>query len=77
MKLYSDELAKRPWFIVANKMDIEGAEENLERLKDRFKRIKIFPISAQSGTGMDKLRLHLDKQIGRDTVIGFHQIPVI
>ena len=77
VKLYSDELAKRPWFIVANKMDVEGAEENLERLKERFKRIKIFPVSAQEGLGMDKLRAHLDKQIGRDTIIGFQQVPLV
>ncbi len=71
VKLYSDELAKRPWIIVANKMDVEEAAENLARLKDRFKRIKIFPVSAESGLGMDKLRAHLDKQIGVDTLVSF------
>jgi len=74
VKLYSDELAKRPWVIIANKLDAEGAEENLERLKERFKRIKIIPVSAQTGDGMDKLRAYLDKQIGRDIIVGFTQI---
>jgi GTP-binding protein len=66
VSLYSAELAKRPWCIIANKMDVEGAEEHVANLKDRFKRVKIFPISAQTGLGMDKLRAHLDKQIGQD-----------
>jgi GTP-binding protein len=66
VSLYSAELAKRPWCIIANKMDVEGAAEHLANLKSRFKRVKILPISAQNGLGMDKLRAHLDKQIGQD-----------
>jgi GTPase len=67
VSLYSKELSKRPWAIIANKIDVEGADENVERLKDRFKRVKIFPISAETGLGMDKLRSYLDKQIGQDS----------
>lgn len=64
VKLYSTELAKRPWCILANKMDLTEARENLPRLKERFKRVKIFPVSANEGEGMEKLRAHLDKVIG-------------
>ncbi len=67
ISLYSDELAKRPWCILANKMDLPGAEENLELIKDRFKRVKILPISAESGLGMDKLRKFLEQKIAHDT----------
>jgi GTP-binding protein len=66
IKLYSSELAKRPWCILANKMDLPESEENLARLKERFKRIKIFPISANEGDGMEKLMAYLDKTIARD-----------
>ena len=66
IKLYSDELSKRPWCILANKMDLPEAEENIERMKDRFKRVKVFPVSANEGGGMDKLVAHLDKVIGQD-----------
>jgi GTP-binding protein len=65
VSLYSKELSKRPWHILANKIDVEGAPENVERLKERFKRVKIFPISAETGLGMDKLRDFLDKKIGQ------------
>ena len=64
--LYSKELAKRPWCILANKCDLPEAAENLTRLKERFKRIKIHPISAQTGLGLDKLRDWLDEKIGFD-----------
>ncbi len=66
VSLYSDELAKRPWCIIANKMDLEGAEENLALIKDRFKRVKILPISAESGLGMEKLAKYLDEKVGHD-----------
>lgn len=71
VSLYSKELSKRPWCILANKVDVEGADEHVERLKERFKRVKILPISAQTGLGMDKLRAYLDKQIGQDVGIEF------
>ncbi|MEZ0389615.1 MAG: GTPase ObgE [Verrucomicrobium sp.] len=66
ISLYSDELAKRPWCIIANKMDMAEAEEKLGPLKDRFKRVKIIPISANEGTGMDKLIAYLSEKIGQD-----------
>ena len=28
IKLYSEDLAKQPWFVVANKMDLEGGERS-------------------------------------------------
>jgi GTP-binding protein len=64
VKLYSDELSKRHWFIVANKIDLPEAAENLATLKDRFKRIKVIPISADTGEGLDALRKYLDERIG-------------
>lgn len=66
VKLYSDELAKREWAIIANKTDLEGCEENLKELKSRFKRVKIFPISANSGEGLDQLRAFLNEKIAHE-----------
>ena len=65
MKLYSAELAKRPWCIIANKIDLTESDENLIHLKERFKRIKILPISANEGTGMDALRKFLESRIAK------------
>lgn len=65
VKLYSAELAKRPWCIVANKIDLPEAAENLNHIKERFKRTKIIPISANDGTGLDALRKYLEGRIAR------------
>ncbi len=66
VSLYSKELSKRPWCILANKCDLPEAAEHLTNLKERFKRVKIHPISAQTGQGLDKLRAWLDEKIGYD-----------
>lgn len=66
IKLYTEELAKRPWCIIANKIDLPESEENIARLKERFKRVKIFPISANEGEGMKKLLGFLSEKIGQD-----------
>ena len=63
LKLYDPLLADRPWIVVANKMDLPDAEENLKVFKRRFRKIKIIPISAEKEEGLDKLRACLDQSI--------------
>ena len=54
---YSDKLAKLKQLVVANKMDIDGAAENLEKLKAELepKGYDVFPISAAAEAGLDEL----------------------
>ncbi len=53
---YNADLKTRPQVIVANKMDLPGAEENLERVKKELgKEYEIFPVSAVTGLGLKKL----------------------
>ena len=54
---YSPALHALPQFIAANKMDITGAEENLERLREELadEDIPIFPISAVTNEGLEPL----------------------
>ena len=59
VKLYSEELAARPWLIIANKMDDPTAAPNLDILRQRFPKIEILPISALEKTGLDDLRNRL------------------
>lgn len=54
--LYDPTLSSRPWLVVANKMDLPNAKENLEVLRERFPRISILPISAEKGEGIDALK---------------------
>lgn len=59
LDLYDSRLSERPWFIVANKMDLPGAEENLKALRKKFPKIDIVPISAAKGEGIAELKQKL------------------
>jgi GTP-binding protein len=54
LKNYSAELAKKPQILVANKMDVPEAVENLKKFKKKVRK-EIFPISAVTGEGVDVL----------------------
>lgn len=62
ISLYDEHLAKRPWLILANKSDLPEAQENLAAIKARFPRIKVLPVSALEGSGIDALRAELLKR---------------
>ena len=51
------DLAERPQIVAANKMDLPGAQENLERLKKHLHGtdIEVYPISAATRQGFDEL----------------------
>ncbi len=61
--LYDELLAKRPWLILANKMDLPGAEEYLAQIKARFPKVKVIPVSAHDGSGLDDLKKELLKRV--------------
>lgn len=65
INLYDEELTTRPWFIVANKMDREESVEHLNAIQNRFPRQEIFPISAESGEGLEALRKRLCELSGK------------
>lgn len=64
LKLYDETLTERPWLIVANKMDLEESAQALDALKSRFPKQEIFPISADTGLGLDLLRKRLCELAG-------------
>jgi GTP-binding protein len=57
--LYDPTLSAREWFVIANKMDLPNARENLEALRKRFPKIEIVPISAAKGEGIEELKRRL------------------
>jgi GTP-binding protein len=59
--LYDPRLSQRPWHIIANKMDLPGAEENLHALQRRFPSIEVVAISAAESEGLAKLKDHLKR----------------
>jgi GTP-binding protein len=54
--LYDPLLSRRPWFVIANKMDLPGAQENLDTLRKKFPKTDIVPASAAKGEGIDELK---------------------
>lgn len=61
--LYDPMLSSRPWLVVANKMDLPNTKQNLERLRERFPKVSIVPISAAKGEGIDTLKEALSGKI--------------
>src|SRR5207245_618417 len=59
--LYDPALSKRPWYIIANKMDLPVARKNLEVLQTRFPNIETAAVSAQTGEGIENLKAKLEK----------------
>ena len=57
--LYDRRLSQRPWHIIANKMDLSGAAENLDALRHRFPGVEILPISAAESEGLAELKERL------------------
>ena len=56
LSLYNPVLGDRPWLVVANKMDLPEASENLRLLQQRFPKIAAIPVCASNGEGLQALR---------------------
>jgi GTPase len=65
LRLYSPKLMKKPMVIVANKMDLTGADDALKALKKRWKKTRIFPISAATGLGVNDLLAYAAKELAK------------
>ena len=71
LRAYNEELASRPQVIAANKIDAlygDNRDEAIDKLKDEFepKGIKVFPISAVSGEGINELFYYVKERL--DTI---------
>ena len=66
LTLYHSALGDREWFVVANKMDLPEAEENLRVFRARFPRTTVIPISAEHSQGLEELRDLLSRLLKAD-----------
>lgn len=75
---YQSKLPDRPYLVVANKMDLPEARQNLERLSKQFGE-KLLPISAATGEGIELLieraRVLLD-EAGQQSEPVYTETPV-
>ena len=61
--LYDSRLALRPWWVVANKMDLPEAAENLTALRRRYPDREVVPVSAKEQEGIEDLKHALDVRL--------------
>ena len=54
LEAFNEKLIKKPMIVVANKMDLDGAKENLEEFKKKCN-LKVFEVSAATNTGLTKV----------------------
>ena len=67
LDLYDPLLSRRLWVIVANKMDLPEASQQLKALEQRFPDRKIVPISAEKNEGIEVLKESLQEFVLRES----------
>src|SRR5881392_4132447 len=68
LDLYDRTLSSRPWLVVANKMDLPGATENLKALQAKFPKVQILPTAAATGKGIASLKHELATRMTNEIV---------
>ena len=58
LKNFNPKILEKPQIVIANKMDLPNALENLEKLKEKIS-VPIYPISAINNEGIDKVLIVL------------------
>ena len=61
---YSEKLAQKKEIVIANKMDLDKAQENLEAFKKAYPKIDIVKVSSVTNTGFDILMIKLADMLG-------------
>ena len=56
---FNEKIIKKPMIVIANKMDIEGAKENLIEFKKKVSNVEIFEMSAINHEGIDEVLIKL------------------
>jgi GTP-binding protein len=59
LRLYNQRLAELPQVVVANKMDLPQAAAGLELLRNELGPAGVFPVSAVTGEGVEKVLYHV------------------
>ena len=56
LEVFNEKLIKKPQIIIANKMDLPNAKDELEKFKEKVgKNIEIYEVSAATNTGLQKV----------------------
>lgn len=63
MLKYNEKLADKEMIIVANKMDIEGASDNLRNFKDKYPNYEVYETSAALNRGIKEVKFALFEKL--------------
>ena len=66
LESFSEKLINKKQIIIANKMDIEGAKENLSKFKEKVD-TEVFEISAINNDGLDKVMMYIGNTLDEIT----------
>ena len=58
LESFNKKLIEKPQIVIANKMDVEGASDNLEKFRKEIE-VPVYPISAATGSGIDEVLIKL------------------
>ena len=58
LESFNKKIMDKPQIVIANKMDIDGSKENLEKFKEKVS-VKVYPISAIENKGIDDVLVEL------------------
>ena len=56
---FNEKIIKKPMIVIANKMDMPNAVENLKKFKEKLPNVDVYEISAINHQGVDKVLLKL------------------
>ena len=59
LEKYDEKLARKAEIIVANKMDLPDAKDNLKKFKNKFPKLKVIEISAINNQGLDNMMVEI------------------
>lgn len=62
LKDFDEKLILKPQVVIANKMDLEGAKENLERFKEKYN-VPAYEVSAITNKGLDKVLVKIADEL--------------
>lgn len=64
LKDFDEKLILKPQVVIANKMDLEGAKENLERFKEKYN-VPVYEVSAITNNGLDKVLVKIADELDK------------
>lgn len=64
LKDFDEKLILKPQVVIANKMDLEGAKENLERFKKKYN-VPVYEVSVITNKGLDKVLVKIADELDK------------